>query len=338
MKNVSFLLISTISALSLTASIHEVSSATSSGKSEGFKPRQLIAQSCRNIEIRTNGKSRAFRRGISGSTCGYRFTFQRDGNLVLTNSSGQALWATGTEGRGKTLAIQGDGNIVIYGDSGALWATNTSGNPGAFLAVQSDGNLVVYRNDGQQALWASNTDGGQARTRNAAGEWGGGGQSQASEPSQNNDRPIAPLASLNPAVSDCHLGGACYFRVKNPSVKHTGVDYFIDAGSNVRAICDGVVQSSQTNSNDIWGSRVIIKHDNCGGYQSIYAYYGHLDSQVAQGSVRKGQIIGTVQNDGGNSHLHFGLASVYFSTGWGYQYGDLAANGWIDPDDFARKY
>lgn len=159
---------------------------SSTSKAEEFKPRQLIAQSCRNINIRSNGRNRVIGRGKSGSTCGYRFTFQRDGNLVLTNSSGQALWATGTEGRGKTLAIQDDGNIVIYGDSGALWATNTNGNPGAFLAVQSDGNLVVYRSDGQQALWASNTDGGQFRTRNASGDWGGGSQSQvqASQPNQ----------------------------------------------------------------------------------------------------------------------------------------------------------
>ncbi len=88
---------------------------------------------------------------------------------------------------------------MIYGGGKALWATNTDGNPGAFLAIQSDGNLVVYRNDGQQALWASNTDGGQFRTRNAAGEWGGGSQTQVqvSQPSQNNSQPVAPLTSSN---------------------------------------------------------------------------------------------------------------------------------------------
>ncbi len=159
---------------------------SSASKAEEFKPRQLIAQSCRNIEIRTNGKSRAFRRGTSGGTCGYRLRFQSDGNLILINSSGQPLWATGTDKRGETLSLQADGNLVIYGGGRALWATNTHGNPGAFLAIQADGNLVVYRSDGQQALWASGTDGGQFRTRNAAGEWGGGGQSQVqvSQPSQ----------------------------------------------------------------------------------------------------------------------------------------------------------
>ena len=311
-----------------------VMGSSSVGKSEEFKPKQLIAQSCQNINIRTNGQSRTFRRGTSGGTCGYQFRFQSDGNLVFINRSGQVLWATGTEGRGEILRLQPDGNLVIYGGGRALWATNTDGNPGAFLAIQTDGNLVVYRSDGQQALWASNTDGGQFRTRNASG-WSGGGQKTASQPSPvPNNQPIAPLTSLS-TIQACHLGGTCAGR----GAKHTGVDYFINAGSNVRAICDGVVQLSQTNSNDSWNSFVIVRHDNCGGYQSIYAYYGHLDSQVSKGqSVRKGQSVGTIQNNGGNSHLHFGLASVYFSNGWGYQYGNLSANSWIDPDDFARKY
>jgi hypothetical protein len=149
-------------------------------KAEEFKPKQLIAQSCRNIEIRTNGKSRTFRRGISGGTCGYSLRFQSDGNLILINSSGQPLWATGTDRRGESLSLQADGNLVIYGGGRALWATNTDGNPGAFLAIQADGNLVVYRSDGQQALWASGTDGGQFRTRNASGWNGGSSQAIAS--------------------------------------------------------------------------------------------------------------------------------------------------------------
>jgi murein DD-endopeptidase MepM/ murein hydrolase activator NlpD len=203
------------------------------------------------------------------------------------------------------------------------------------LAIQGDGNLVIYRSNGQQAIWASGTDGGQSRTTNAAGEWSGGGQTIAPQPRQNNSQPIAPLTSLE-TISTCRLGGVCASR---SGARHTGVDYFINAGSNVRAICDGVVQLSQTNSNDIWSSFVIIRHSNCGGYQSIYAYYGHLDSQVSTGqSVSKGQSIGKIQNDGGNSHLHFGLASVYFNNGWGYQNGNLNAKGWLDPDDFARKY
>jgi Peptidase family M23 len=293
-------------------------------KAEEFKPRQLIAQSCRNVNIRVNnGQSRTFYRGASGTVCGYKFNFQRDGNLVLTNRSGQVLWATGTEGRGEILRLQPDGNLVIYGGGRALWATNTDRNPGAFLAIQSDGNLVMYRSDGQQALWASNT--------------GGGGQTNASQPRQNSSQPIAPLTSLS-TIPTCLFGTAC----QGGGSQHTGVDYFMDAGSNVKSICDGVVDYSSTNSanlNTIWNSFVIIRYDNCGGYQSLYAYYGHLSSQVsARQNVQRGQTIGSIQDQGGNSHLHFGLATVKFNNGWGYQNGNLNAKGWINPEDFARKY
>jgi hypothetical protein len=324
MKNLTLLLTSAIAVLSLTASIRGVSAATSVGKAEEFKPRQLIAQSCRNVNIRVNnGQSKTFRRGASGTVCGYKFNFQRDGNLVLTSRSGQVLWATGTEGRGEILRLQPDGNLVIYGGGRALWATNTDGNPGAFLAIQSDGNLVMYRSDGQQALWASNT--------------GGGGQTTASQPSQNSSQPTAPLTSLS-TIPTCLFGTGC----QGGGSQHTGVDYFMDAGSNVRSICDGVVDYSSTNSanlNTIWNSFVIIRYNNCGGYQTLYAYYGHLNSQVSAGqNVQRGQTIGNLQDQGGNSHLHFGLATVKFNNGWGYQNGNLNAKGWIDPEYFARKY
>jgi surface antigen len=137
-----------------------------------FKPKQLIAQSCRNIEIRPQPRRNiTLPKGTLRVTCGYKLRFQSDGNLVLADKSEKALWATGTEGRGERLVMQADGNLVIY-DSGnkPLWATNTSGNPGAFFAIQGDGNLVIYKADGK-ALWASGTDGGQARTRSAASEW-----------------------------------------------------------------------------------------------------------------------------------------------------------------------
>jgi surface antigen len=149
-----------------------------------FKPKQLIAQSCRNIEIRPQPRRNiTLPKGTLRVTCGYKLRFQSDGNLVLADKSEKALWATGTEGRGERLVMQADGNLVIY-DSGnkPLWATNTSGNPEAFFAIQGDGNLVIYK-DGK-ALWASGTDRGQARTRSAASEWQQASQPQPSLPNQ----------------------------------------------------------------------------------------------------------------------------------------------------------
>jgi hypothetical protein len=158
---------------------------SSVGNAEELKTRQLIAQSCgRNIDVRSNGQNRIVRKGRSAYICGYTFSFQDDGNLVLYRGN-QVFWATGTGGRGDAFVIQSDGNMVLYGrDRRPLWATNTYGNPGAFFSIQSDGNLVVYRSDGRQALWASGTAGGQVRSNYVAREWSGGGQTTPSQPSQ----------------------------------------------------------------------------------------------------------------------------------------------------------
>jgi murein DD-endopeptidase MepM/ murein hydrolase activator NlpD len=279
--------------------------AASASKAEEFKPRQLIAQYCRNIEIRTNRGSRTFPRKTSGGTCGYRLRFQSDGNLVLINSSGQVLWATGTEGRGKTLAVQDDGNIVVYGDSGALWATNTSGNPGAFFAIQSDGNLVVYRSDGQQALWASATDGGQFRTRNAAGEWSGGGQAAVSQPNISGSSiylPFDPGKTLKITQGwDTNFthGG------KYPSSKYA-LDFLTngETGVGARATRAGTVYFA--GQYGAFGNTVIIKY-----VDGMYGFYAHLNSLwVSTGqSIVGGQGVGEIGKSGSGAnniiHLHY---------------------------------
>ncbi|MDO8615627.1 MAG: hypothetical protein Q7T33_07810 [Dehalococcoidia bacterium] len=53
--------------------------------------------------------------------------------------------------------MQTDGNLVIYNTSGwAIWASNTWGYPGAYLLDQQDANTVIYWTN-QTALWATNT-------------------------------------------------------------------------------------------------------------------------------------------------------------------------------------
>jgi hypothetical protein len=60
-------------------------------------------------------------------------------------------WGSGNSGN--HLVVQGDGNIVLYdGNGSAVWATNTAGNSGAHLALQDDGNMVVYY--GSTPLWS----------------------------------------------------------------------------------------------------------------------------------------------------------------------------------------
>lgn len=142
----------------------------SAKKAEALPP---VVTSCRNIDLRVDTtKNRTLPKGFFITTCGYTLQFQNDGNLVLTNKSGQALWATGSEGKAVSLVMQNDGNLVLYNNrKKPIWASNTGGNPGSFISLQNDGNLVIYQKNRAKALWSTNTNGGQARTRSAANEW-----------------------------------------------------------------------------------------------------------------------------------------------------------------------
>ena len=58
--------------------------------------------------------------------------------------------------------MQGDGNFVIYNASGtALWATDTSGNRGAHLSLRDTGELSVVTAPGRTPLGRSRRAGAE---------------------------------------------------------------------------------------------------------------------------------------------------------------------------------
>lgn len=90
----------------------------------------------------------------------YKLTFQGDGNLVLRNLVGEAIWASGTSGKGAShLSFQADGNLVIYSGSEALWATSTADNQQEEWGGQSltmlPGGKVVIANVYGKSIWES---------------------------------------------------------------------------------------------------------------------------------------------------------------------------------------
>jgi hypothetical protein len=83
-------------------------------------------------------------------------TMQRDGNLVLRNKRGKAIWSSGTHRAGVYCEFQTDGNLVIYaGQRSPVWAVGTYGHPGATLVLQADANMVIF--DGHNPIWATGT-------------------------------------------------------------------------------------------------------------------------------------------------------------------------------------
>jgi surface antigen/lysophospholipase L1-like esterase len=84
----------------------------------------------------------------------YALVMQGDGNLVLYHLNG-VVWHTSTSHAGSRVSMQGDGNFVIYNKSGqAVWATMTNGKDGAEIQLQTDGNLVIYKS-GSAVWWYS---------------------------------------------------------------------------------------------------------------------------------------------------------------------------------------
>ncbi|MEO5919533.1 MAG: hypothetical protein ABIQ01_00175 [Pseudolysinimonas sp.] len=59
------------------------------------------------------------------------FTYNTDGNLVLSDAAGVVIWASHTDGHpGGRLQVQGDGNLVLLDSSiHPIWASNTSATP-----------------------------------------------------------------------------------------------------------------------------------------------------------------------------------------------------------------
>lgn len=102
-----------------------------------------------------NGEKLERGQSLTSRNGAYTLTLQDDGNLVLA-ARGQAVWATGTEGRNvERLEVQKDGNCVLYTADKPVWHTDTKGAKDVRLLLQDDRNLVLYGFAGP--AWASNT-------------------------------------------------------------------------------------------------------------------------------------------------------------------------------------
>ena len=142
-----------------------VTASNSSTQLDQSKTKNLIAQRCKDQEIR----DREVSTGRAWYTCDYTLEFQLDGNLVVSRrgTPRKVLWTSGTGGRGAKLSVQSDGNVSIYDQSNQpIWASNTDRNPGAFLSLQNDGNLVVYTPN-KRPIFATNTSQSVATTTNS---------------------------------------------------------------------------------------------------------------------------------------------------------------------------
>lgn len=126
-------------------------------------------------------------------------------------------------------------------------------------------------------------------------------------------------------------GDRCHFGTTNcaRSGYHLGVDLMGRAGSIVVSMCPGEVVHNNTQTSNISNSKVIIKH-NCNG-KAVYGIYGHIYSTLnPTASINAGEPVGTLKDDGNNSHLHMGVSRIYRATNWGYGTKNDVDNNFLD--------
>ena len=88
---------------------------------------------------------------------------------------------------------------------------------------------------------------------------------------------------------------------------HAGVDFTAEAGTEVLAVEDGVVESIYRDVL-LLGTEIVVAHDD--GLKSVYRFVDAAEDLKVGASVKKGDVIATVAEATGNeykegSHLHF---------------------------------
>jgi hypothetical protein len=85
----------------------------------------------------------------------FHLDYQWDGNLVLYDEWGSALWWSGTWGNPGIAWMRSDGGFIIYnGDGEPVWDSGTrTGIGGCFLRLENSGTLVIYLPDGTPVWW-----------------------------------------------------------------------------------------------------------------------------------------------------------------------------------------
>jgi hypothetical protein len=94
------------------------------------------------------------------STCSFKHSLRfSGGGLTIKNPDGTVAWNTGNLGATNAV-FQTDGNLVLYNTSGAaVWASNTGGMSGSRLVFREGGRLSIELSDGTElrVIYEGNT-------------------------------------------------------------------------------------------------------------------------------------------------------------------------------------
>lgn len=110
---------------------YRVMSVNAGGTSAAAGPASATTQPPLTADLVFNGGELVLAGGQEKVATNLVLRYQADGNLVLYEPGGNALWSTNTPGRscstGCSAVFQADGNLVLYQNGQVYWASNSLG-------------------------------------------------------------------------------------------------------------------------------------------------------------------------------------------------------------------
>jgi hypothetical protein len=160
------------------------------------------------------------------------------------------------------------------------------------------------------------------------------------------DVPIADSFS-KPIKSEFTIGldwgeiNKAYKMADGEDGKHVAIDLVAPAGTDVEAVCSGIVRfAREWHKCPNWGFLIIIE-SRTPDEKNFSTLYGHIKPSVNEGEVvEKGRIIGTIAHfECWKDHLHIGMCQATSSVGvypeWavGYLSPKVWPGNYIDPEE-----
>ncbi|MCY0931067.1 LysM peptidoglycan-binding domain-containing M23 family metallopeptidase [Streptomyces sp. H27-H1] len=219
------------------------------------------------------------------------------GTSAAAKSAGAPAAPKKAKGANGYTVVSGDTLGTIGSELGVSWQTLYSDNRSV---IGSDPNMIL---PGRRLAYGSGS-GGSADSSPAAPK------SSSSSSSSSSSKSSSSSSSGNADGALPVSGGAVSARYHQAggwaAGYHTGIDFAVSTGTQVRAAAAGTVVSSGRQG--AYGNAVVIKHGD-----GRYTLYAHLSSATASEGERvsAGERIGR-SGDTGNStgpHLHFEVRS-----------------------------
>lgn len=131
------------------------------------------------------------------------------------------------------------------------------------------------------------------------------------KPDESEDKPTAKVSFILPVdnatvLTDYTATSVVFNKTLNVYTGHLAIDFAAEAGTPVKVVYDGVIESVETSY--LTGTTVTVKHGD--NLKTVYNSIEADESLVAGAKVTQGQTIGTVSDNNkqeykDGAHLHF---------------------------------